>query len=151
MKKIFLILVIAVITACTHNNPNNMVDFTYAGNIPIIGDTINNEIVHFIIDTGAGISIINSDYYQSNKRNLIYLDDVELQLFGINGVAPYQKSTTVGLHTSIGYCKFQESDLSPVVEKINVLGYNVIGIIGSDFWRNGYIINYKTKQVLKCK
>jgi hypothetical protein len=149
MKKIFLMLFIVVITACTHNNPNNMIDFTYAGNIPIIGDTINNEIVHFIIDTGAGMSIINSDYYQANKRNLIYLDDVELQLFGINGIAPYKTSATVGLYTSIGYCRFQESDLSSVVKKINALGYNVIGIIGSDFWRNDYIINYKTKQVLK--
>lgn len=144
-------LFIVVITACTHNNPNNMIDFTYAGNIPIIGDTINNEIVHFIIDTGAGMSIINSDYYQTNKRNLIYLDDVELQLFGINGIAPYKTSATVGLYTSIGYCRFQESDLSSVVKKINALGYNVIGIIGSDFWRNDYIINYKTKQVLKCE
>lgn len=150
MKKLLLILIMVILAACGNNNPNNMVDFTYANNIPIIGDTINNEVVHFIIDTGAGISIMNSDYYQSNKDYLINLEEVEMQLFGISGVAPTRKSATIGLTTAIGYCKFQESDISAVVKKVNSSGYNIVGIIGSDFWKNGYIINYKTKQVTKC-
>ena len=150
MRKLLLILMVVLLAACGHNNKNNMIDFTYAGNIPIIGDTINNEAVHFIIDTGAGMSIINSEYYQEHKRDLIRLSDIEMQLVGINGATPLQTAASVGINTSIGYCRFYESDLSAVVSKMNDRGYNVIGVIGSDFWKQGYVINYKTRQVTKC-
>jgi hypothetical protein len=103
-----------------------------------------------IIDTGAGMSIINSAYYQEHKRDLIRLSDIEMQLVGINGATPFQTAASVGITTSIGYCRFYESDLSAVVSKMNDRGYNVIGVIGSDFWKQGYVINYQTKQVTKC-
>lgn len=147
MKKLILILLLAICAACTPNK-NNMVDFTYAGNLPVVGDTINTEVVHFIIDSGANLSLLDSDYYEANKGDLEVLKSVEMSLYGISGVADYRTSATVVMHTSIGRCVFQESDLSPVVKKANSYGYNVIGIIGSDFLRDDYIINYKTKQLI---
>lgn len=136
-------------TACNHNNKNNMMDFTYAGNIPILGDTINNEVVHFIVDSGANISLINTDYYNSNKDLFTIMQEVDMILFGISGTSQTKTSHTVKLKTTIGNCTFQDSDLSAVVKQTNKFGYNVVGIIGSDILRDGYIINYHTKQVLK--
>lgn len=148
MKKLILLLFTIICMACTPNK-NNMTDFTYAGNIPIVGDTINNEVVHFIIDSGANISLLDSDYCKENLNNLEITNEVELQLFGISGTSSFRKSYTVVINTSIGSCTFQDTDLSDVVRKTNRYGYNVIGIIGSDFLRDGYAINYKTKQLIK--
>ena len=82
MRKLILCLFLLIATACT-SNQNNMRDFTYAGNIPVVGDTINNEVVHFIIDSGAGVSLINTDYYVNNKDLFRTLEEVEMMLFGI--------------------------------------------------------------------
>lgn len=147
MKKLILILLLAICAACTPNK-NNMVDFTYAGNLPIVGDTINTEVVHFIIDSGANLSLINSDYYKANRKNLEILRFVEMSLHGISGVADYRPSATIVMNTSIGRFVFQESDLASVVKKANSYGYNVVGIIGSDILRDDYVINYKTKQLI---
>lgn len=136
-------------TACGYNNQNNMVDFTYAGNLPVVGDTINNEVVHFIIDSGANISLIDKEYYQENRDDFRSVQEVDMMLVGINGVTEFTKSQTIILNTSLGRCTFQEADLEAVIKKTNVLGYNIIGIIGSDFLRDDYIINYKTKQLTK--
>ena len=147
MKKLILCLFLLIVTACT-NNQNNMRDFTYAGNLPVIGDTINNEVVHFIIDSGAGVSLINTEYYVNNKDLFRTLEEVEMMLFGISGVADYKTSHTVRLKTSLGYCTFQDSDLAPVIKKANSYGYNVVGLIGSDILKDDYVINYKTKQLV---
>lgn len=148
MRKLILCLFLLIVTACT-SNQNNMRDFTYAGNIPVVGDTINNEVVHFIIDSGAGISLINTEYYVNNKDLFRTLEEVEMMLFGISGVADYRTSSTVRLKTSLGYYTFQDSDLSPVIKKANSYGYNVIGLIGSDILKDNYVINYQTKQLLR--
>ena len=137
-------------TACGHSNRNNMVDFTYADNIPILGDTINQEVVHFIVDTGANISLIDTKYYNDNKNRFLSLQEMEMRMFGIGGISETRMSHTVILNTSLGRCKFQDSDLSVVIKQVNRLGYNVIGLIGSDFLKDDYVVNYKTKQISKC-
>ena len=112
MKKIIVLFLLILCAACSPSNQNNMKDFTYAGNIPIIGDTINNEVVHFIVDSGANISLINSEYYNNNRDELTLADEVDLRLFGISGVSETRISRTVILKTAIGFCTFQDSDLS---------------------------------------
>ena len=150
MRKLIYLFILLLATSCYNNNLNNMRDFTYAGNLPIIGDTINNEVVHFIIDSGANISLIDTDYYDRNSDDFFILQEVEMQLFGISGISERRTSHTVILNTSLGRCTFQDSDLSAVVKQANSWGYNVIGLIGSDVLRDGYIINYETKQLTKC-
>jgi hypothetical protein len=147
MKKLIICLFLLIVTSCT-SNQNNMRDFTYAGNLPVVRDTINNEVVHFIIDSGAGLSLINTEYYVNNKDLFRTLEEVEMMLFGISGVADYKTSHTVRLKTSLGYYTFQDSDLSPVIKKANSYGYNVVGLIGSDILKDDYVINYKTKQLI---
>lgn len=145
-----LLILFIVMTSCIgNNNPNNMIDFTYAGNLPVVGDTINNEVVHFIIDSGANLSLIDSNYYQKNKKKFRSVDEIDLKLWGIGGVSESRKSVTIRLRTSIGWCTFQETDLTQVIKQVNLGGYNVVGIIGSDFLRDGYVINYKTQKVTK--
>lgn len=150
MKKIIVFFLLILCAACSPNNQNNMRDFTYAGNIPILGDTINNEVVHFIVDSGANTSLINSEYYNNNKDEFMLMDEVELRLFGISGISETRISHTVRLDTAIGPCIFMDSDLSAVIKQTNKFGYNVIGLIGSDFLKDDYVINYKTKQISKC-
>ena len=144
-----LILFIAITSCIGNNNLNNMVDFTYAGNLPIVGDTINNEVVHFVIDSGANLSVIDSEYYERNKHNFRYVSEQDLKLWGIGGIVKTKKSVTVRIKTSIGWCTFRETDLKQVINKLNLGGYNVVGIIGSDFLREGYVINYKTRQITR--
>ena len=150
MKKLIVLILLILCAACSHNNQNNMKDFTYAGNIPILGDTINNEVVHFIIDSGANISLINTDYYNANKNLFSVIQEVDMTLFGISGTSETKTSRTVKLETAIGNCTFQDSDLSAVIKQTNKFGYNVVGLIGSDFLRDDYVINYQTKQIVKC-
>ena len=145
-----MFVLLLLCTACGYNNKNNMMDFTYAGNIPILGDTINNEVVHFIVDSGANISLIDTDYYNSNKDLFLIMQEVDMTLFGISGTSETKPSHTVKLKTAIGNCIFQDSDLSAVIKQTNKFGYNVVGLIGSDFLRDDYVINYQTKQVVKC-
>jgi hypothetical protein len=47
---------------------------------------------------------------------------------------------------------FSTSDLSPIIKDLETQGFNIVGILGSDYLRDNYsIIDYKKQAVYSAK
>ena len=51
----------------------------------MVSTYIDGIEVEFIIDTGAAISLIDADWYSKNQDEVIFINNVEVQLHGIGG------------------------------------------------------------------
>lgn len=151
MKKYFLILLLGLITfACTPEKKSDFVHFSnqYECNIPMVRTHIDSVEVDFIVDTGAGMSLIDSEWYKVNKDEVSFVNEVALELHGIGGTETSTTAAVVRMNLPVGYVTLVESDLSSVKNQLNSEGYNVIGIIGSDFFKSrNYIIDFEKRMI----
>ena len=143
-------IMLMVCTACEPNHLNNTHYFTSVDNLLIIEDTINNEVVHFIVDGGTDVSLIDTKFYKKYSKRFIFLADVDSRIYSTSGLSEIRPAHIVKLRTPLGYCTFYDSNLSAVIQRANKFGYNVIGLIGSDFLKNDFVINHQTKQIIRC-
>ena len=150
MKYLLVLLLSLFIFSCTPENKSDFVHFSnnYECNIPMVSTYIDGIEVEFIIDTGAAISLIDADWYSKNQDEVMFINNVEVQLHGIGGSTSEEQVDIVGMNLPIGYITLMESDLSSVKDKLKTDGYNVIGIIGSDFLKTrNYIIDFEKRMI----
>ena len=149
--KYFLILLLSLFMfSCTPENKTDFIHFSnnYECNIPMVSTYIDGIEVEFIIDTGAAISLIDQDWYSKNQDEVKFINDVDIQLHGIGGSTSKQQVDIVGMDLPIGYITLMESDLSSVKDRLKTDGYNVIGIIGSDFLKTrNYIVDFEKRMI----
>lgn len=146
MRRIAL-LIIMLFLAVGCNNTESLLYFenkyTEACNIPVVKSQVGNQTAYFIIDTGANTSLIDSDYYRTHQELFVFSHTVDVQYHGIGGSTEEMTVDVVIGELSIGDVIFMESDLSSVRRQLQIEGYNIIGIIGSDFFeRTLSIIDY---------
>lgn len=147
MKKLLLVLLTVLVMACK-NTPSNEIAYfqnpTYVEcNIPIIKTQIDSTEVCLILDTGANMSLIDSDWYRKNQHLVTYSRTIEIKYHGIGGSTEMQEVDVVVAKLPIGSVVFTESNLSSIKKQISEQGYNIIGIIGSDFFeRTSAVIDY---------
>lgn len=149
MKIIKLLFIILLITSCQHNPK-----ITYFENlnhdqvrIPIIQKKINNTTVSFILDSGANMSLLDSTWYHHNSELFSCDDDIAITLTGVSGVV-FTNSKIVYTIIDDDYVVFTTSNLTPVIKNLNSQGFNVIGILGSDYLRDNYLIIDYNKQAI---
>lgn len=150
MKKFLILLLSVLMFACVSEPKTDFIHFSnnYECNIPLVSTYIDNVKSDFIIDTGAAISLIDSDWYNNNKDEVTFINDVQIQLHGIGGSTTEDNVDIIGMNLPLGYVTLMESDLSSVKNKLKQDGYNVIGIIGSDFLKTRkYIIDYELRML----
>lgn len=106
---------------------------------------------YFIIDTGATFSIIDSTWIYNHEEIIEYIrktDFIRLQSFSERTSANI--SYTIKLPINGVAHEFMMLDIKSLREKINITGYDIIGIIGSDFLsKNKYIIDYNKHYIYK--
>lgn len=148
MKKLIFLLVMFLMTACVSKNKSEDVLYfenpSYVEcNIPVIKTYLDSTEVSFILDTGANNSLIDSDWYSKHQELFTFSRTVEIQYHGINGSTEIEEVDVVVGKLAIGNVTFMESNLSAIKEQLHAQGYDVIGIIGSDFFeRNMTVIDY---------
>lgn len=150
MKYFWIMLIGLFMFSCTPEKKTDFVHFSnnYECNIPLVSTYIDSVEVEFIIDTGAAISLIDSDWYSNNRDECTFVHKAELELHGIGGDVSEKTVDVVRMNLPIGYVTLVESDLSSVKDKLKSDGYNVIGIIGSDFLKTrNYIIDFEKRML----
>jgi hypothetical protein len=151
MKKFLMLMLLGLFMfSCTPEKKSDFVNFSnqYECNIPMVRTLIDSTAVDFIIDTGAGVSLIDEEWYDENKDEVIFVNTVEMELHGIGGSTENVTSDVVRMNLPVGNVTLVESNLSSVKNKLNKEGYNVIGIIGSDFFKTrNYIIDFEKRML----
>jgi hypothetical protein len=112
-------------------------------NLPIVTFYQGNNKFNFLLDTGSTLSVINKDslssmiHHKSNKTG---------DLFGVDGVKREVSYASINLvykeHTYKE--EFQVLDMQEAINQIKAdSGVNMIGIIGSEFFRKyKYILDF---------
>lgn len=150
MKYIWIMFLSMFMFACSQEKKADFINFSnsYECNIPMVRTTINNVEIDFIIDTGASTSLIDSEWYLSNQDKVTFVTDVDVQYHGIGGSTEQDTKDVVRMNLPVGYVTLVESDLSSVKNKLNSEGYNVVGVIGSDFFKiHKYIIDFEKRML----
>lgn len=147
--KIIKLFIIILLASCQHKS-----NITYFENlnheqvrIPIIQKKINNIPVLFILDSGANMSLLDSTWYYNNSHLFFYDDEVAMTLTGVSGVV-YTNSKIVYTVIDNDYVVFTTSNLTPVIKNLTDQGFNVVGILGSDYLKDNYLIIDYNKQAV---
>lgn len=119
---------------------------------PIITLTLNGQKAHFLLDTGASVSILNSKDAHRLGFRLIESSGARPDLYGINGgTMPSFSTTKVKCFTGDMRLNYQwaASDLSGLVQRIrHRTRIRISGIIGSDLLKKyGFLIDYHEGKV----
>lgn len=152
-RQIIIILSLLLFISCSgynveyfKNNKNNKVK------IPIIEKDIGNKKVLFIVDSGANLSVIDSTWYFNNSD--LFRKEGEETSTIITGISGTSNLKTILVSTIIDgrHILFSTSDLSPIIKDLETQGFNIVGILGSDYLRDNYsIIDYKKQAVYSAK
>lgn len=106
---------------------------------------------YFIVDTGSTFSIIDSAWIHDHESLIEYvrkIDFIRLQSFSERT----SSSATYAIKLPINGIahEFIMLDIKSLREKIYPAGFDIIGIIGSDFLsKNKYIIDYNKRCIYK--
>lgn len=103
--------------------------------IPFIKGKINNKWAYFLLDTGAGSSILDLGQVRKYKLGFDKIEDGEFS--GIGGSKEYYR--VLGINNFIiddeqYFLRFNAVDLNILVKDIyDIYGVDILGVIGSDF------------------
>ena len=145
LKHFFSLLIVSFLIifgiSCSHKEPSKDVYYfenssSSSVHTPIIKLKLNGKDKHWIVDTGANMSLIDEEFYQENENEFEYITDFDMTLNGVSGSKNYVAryvSCELGDSITIVH-QFLTSDLSGVKENIKSrLNVDVVGIIGSDY------------------
>lgn len=129
------------------------VNFYTVGKIPVIRTRLNGKLAHFIVDTGASVSILNeaeASYYGFEVMNAdIY---ATTEVLGFSGSAPTGKVNTCTIEIgdmAIRYSNFRSrnmQDFAYILQKNENI--RLAGILGADLMnRYSMRINFMDKTI----
>lgn len=118
---------------------------------PIISATLNGNPAHFLIDTGASVSILNI----RDRRELEFRTTLSSPQAGLYGLTGGSKPVEMALQTDLGiqdltlpfqWAATDLTELARIIERRTDVEIN--GIIGSDLMHfYGFVIDYSTKTI----
>lgn len=154
MKQISIFILLLLLVGCANTEKENISYFQNPNNlvrIPVIEKVIEGQKLSFIIDSGANMSIIDSVWYSNNKNLFEHDSEINILLTGISGVIN-TKSKIIYTEIDGNYVVFTTSDLSPIINNLCRQGYNIVGILGSDYLQdNNLVIDYYRQAVYSAK
>ncbi|MEO1049236.1 MAG: aspartyl protease family protein [Bacteroidota bacterium] len=135
-----------------HRSDPDQLQFVVWDDIIILDMYINNRKAKFIVDTGASISLIDTN--QSAKyRYQYYANDNKGQLTGFGGQENFVRTSVIELSSCEGVhynnVKFYAANLNHINKVLSSRNIQVLGILGADFL-NGHkvVINYHTRRLV---
>lgn len=148
----FLIILIAVAAVATiingveeYNKKETMsfresMDLT---NLPIVTFYQGDKKFNFLLDTGASLSVINQSALESIEHTTLEGNGT---LFGVDGVKRDVTYASINLtYKNSNYSEnFQVLDIQNAIDQVKAeSGVNMIGILGSEFFRKyKYILDF---------
>ena len=151
MSEFLLILVLIVLAAIIINgvedyNKKEAMSFREAmdlTSLPIVTFYQGDKKFNFLLDTGATLSVINQAALESITHTTT---DKAGELFGVDGVKREVSYASINLtYKSKEYTEeFQVLDMQEAIDQVKAeSGVNMVGIIGSEFFRKyKYILDF---------
>ena len=120
--------------------------------VPIVSATLNGEKVHFILDTGASKSYINSE--DCKKYGVIVGEETESSVSGIGGLVNFTNklsNVSVKVGDTLLREPFDSMNLRNIASSVKEgAGIRIVGIIGSDnIFDNKWIIDFRACEIRK--
>lgn len=139
----YLILLVLVFTSCV-NMANFKQPIQGIIDIPICEIETEGQSIDYIIDTGSSISLLDSSWAYQHLDTTTFVEDGR-SYHDVNGnLGVIRKKVKLDGHDI--YFGIQE--IAPVFHELNNLGYNIVGILGSDYLKeSGTIIDFKNKTI----
>lgn len=151
MLDFLLILVLIVISAIIINgvedcNRKDAMSFREAmdlTSLPIVTFYQGDKKFNFLLDTGATLSVIN----QATLESITHTTTNETgELYGVDGVKREVSYASINLaYKNKDYTEeFQVLDMQEVIDQVKAeSGVNMVGIIGSEFFRKyKYVLDF---------
>ena len=151
MLDFLIILILIVISAIIINgvedcNRKDAMSFREAmdlTSLPIVTFYQGDKKFNFLLDTGATLSVIN----QAVLESITYTTtDRAGELFGVDGVKREVSYTSINLtYKNKEYTEeFQVLDMQEAIDQVKAeSGVNMVGIIGSEFFRKyKYVLDF---------
>lgn len=151
MLDFLIILVLIVISAIIINgvedcNKKDAMSFREAmdlTSLPIVTFYQGDKKFNFLLDTGATLSVINQAVLESITHTTT---DRAGELFGVDGVKREVSYTSINLtYKNKEYIEeFQVLDMQEAIDQVKAeSGVNMVGIIGSEFFRKyKYVLDF---------
>lgn len=151
MLDFLLILVLIVISAIIINgvedyNRKDAMSFREAmdlTNLPIVTFYQGDKKFNFLLDTGATLSVINQAALESITHTTI---NETGELYGVDGVKREVSYASINLaYKNKDYTEeFQVLDMQEAIDQVKAeSGVNMVGIIGSEFFRKyKYVLDF---------
>lgn len=144
MRTIIIILISLLLYQCK-GSLEKEIPFSDISKVPLVQTNLNNKSCYLMIDTGASISIL--DINQKKDYNFKVLKNSNFVL-GVGGKSNYYNLENINLKldTTFYNVDFKGNDMNVLVNTIeNNTGIKIVGILGSDFFKqNEIIIDYST-------
>lgn len=122
-----------------------------SSHVPIIEGVLNGKKAYFMLDTGASISVLDTNQSKDYMFSIIGDSDVEITGIGSNR----SESKEIGKSlVKVGESTLKETfigkDLRDVVRAVSSgSGYNIVGIIGTNnIWRNSWVLDFKRSKIV---
>lgn len=163
MKKIiqalFLLCIFFVYSCNNNKNENRELVYDFENSqisgiyTPISKIKVNGVYKHFIIDSGANMSMIDESYYERNEKDFQFIKELDMTLSGVSGDKDVKAKYIVAeLGDSIKIKhQFITSNLQGVIYNIREsIGIDIIGIIGADYLNKyDFCIDFYNKAVYR--
>lgn len=151
-NKIFLIIGLvaviagAILIATTCSNKDNNIPGKFANRgVPVVEFKLGDEMVWFLVDTGAEVSMIDEEYFEEHVSETINTDTLEYLSITANGVDTLRSVTAnIMLNDSV-LVNLMVSDISIATKEMQKkTGKRVVGILGYNYINGKDIIfDYK--------
>lgn len=157
-NKIFLFigLIIAlvgvILIATMYSNKDNNIPGKFANRgVPVVEFKIGDEMVWFLVDTGAEVSMLDEEYFEEHVSETVNTDTLDYLSITANGVDTLRSvSANIMLNDSI-LVNLMVSDISIATKEMQKqTGKRVVGILGYDYInKKDIIFNYKEDRIKK--
>lgn len=149
---LIIVLVGVILIATIHSNKDNNIPGKFANRgVPVVEFKFGNEMVWFLVDTGAEASMIDREYFEEHVSETVNTDTLEYLSITANGVDTLRSvSTNIMLNDTI-LVNLLVSDISIATKEMQKkTGKRVVGILGYDYINEkGVIFNYKEDRIKK--
>lgn len=143
MKNIFiLIFIISCLLACNKEYKQGEQSLTRTSNLRLVSVEINGHKANLILDSGAGSTVLDTDFARSKDIHIFKIDSEFAGIGGTSSAYSTERFKMVLLGDTFNYSS-KALNLSEVRYKFRESGHSVHGILGGDILvSKGCVIDY---------
>lgn len=148
MRNTLLYFIAALLVSCSKEYKQGEQSLTRVSNLRLVSVEINGHKSNLILDSGAGATILDTDFARSKDIHIFKVDSEFAGIGGTSSAYSTERFKMVLLGDTFNYSS-KALNLSEVRYKFRESGYNIHGILGGDILiSKGCIIDYNMNTLI---